>query len=326
MLLLRWLKEVTEKSSTLKTKVLYFGTPQFAAEILAYLAQHDVPVVGIVTQPDRPKGRSNTPEPTPVKKIASQCFPHVPIFQPEKASQEEFLEQISALKADLYVVVAYGQILSQKLLSIPAKGCINVHASLLPKYRGAAPMQRCLMAGDRETGVCIQKMVKQLDAGDVIATSKLEIPIEMTLGELQVALCTLSQTLLLQVLHDFEDQIPDAIPQDHSLATYASKIEPAEGEIKWSEPVEKIHNLIRAFSPRPGAWLWLEPQTKKMKVLRSQLIPDKRGTPGQIISHDGIVACGEGALRILEVQPEGKKIMRWEDWYRGVQNFKQFPV
>src|SRR5690242_4805655 len=115
------------KSSILKTKIIYFGTPQFAASVLEYLAQHNVPVVGIVTQPDRPKGRSNTPEPSPVKKIASHCFPNIPILQPEKASQEEFLQQLESLKADLYVVVAYGQILSQRLLSIPPKGCINVH-------------------------------------------------------------------------------------------------------------------------------------------------------------------------------------------------------
>ncbi|HSX12972.1 MAG TPA: methionyl-tRNA formyltransferase [Chlamydiales bacterium] len=308
----------------MKTKIVYFGTPQFAANVLEYLAQQNVPIVGIVTQPDRPKGRSNALEPSPVKKIAGQCFPNVPILQPEKASQEEFLQQLQSLNADLYVVVAYGQILTQKLLSIPPKGCINVHASLLPKYRGAAPMQRCLMAGERVTGICIQKMVRQLDAGDVIATAKMEIPQNMNLGELETSLCNISKTVLLQVIREFEDKIPDAIAQDHSLATYASKIDPAEGEIHWDEPAEKIHHLIRAFSPKPGAWIWLEPQVKKMKILRSELIPDQQGKAGTVLSKDGIVACGQGSIRILEVQPEGKKCMHWEDWYRGTKNLLSF--
>jgi methionyl-tRNA formyltransferase len=313
------------KSNILKTKVIYFGTPQFAASILEYLVQNHIPIVGIVTQPDRPKGRSLVLEPTPVKKITTQFSPQIPLFQPEKASNEEFLQNLKQLNADLYVVVAYGQILTQQLLSLPSKGCINVHASLLPKYRGAAPMQRCLMAGERETGVCVQKMVKQLDAGDVIAEAKIQIPIEMNLGELENALCELSKPLLLKVIQDFEDKIPDSKPQDPFLATYASKIDPIEGEIKWAESADKLHNLIRAFSPRPGAWTRINP-SKRIKILRSKIVPHTQGNPGAILSKDGIVACGFGALKILEVQPEGKKVMHWDEWYRGVQNLKTFPV
>ena len=314
------------KSSSLKSKIVYFGTPHFAAEILRYLAEHRVPIVGVVTQPDRPRGRSQQMAPTPVKEAAAELFPKVPVFQPEKASNEEFLQTLSLLQADLYVVVAYGQILSQKLLSQPVKGCINVHASLLPKYRGAAPMQRCLMAGEKETGVAIQKMVKQLDAGDVIATAKIFIPKEMVLGELEAQLCEVSKSLLLKVLREFDGGIPVATPQEHSEATYAPKIEPSEGEICWSDPAEKIHNLIRAFSPRPGAWAWLEGKTKKMKILRAHLGEDRKGTPGQILSKDGFVACGRGALQIVEVQPEGKRAMSWGEWSRGVSRFSHFPI
>lgn len=309
------------KSSSLKSKVVFFGTPHFAAEILRYLSEHRISIVGIVTQPDRPRGRSKQLVSSPVKEMAEEVFPNVPIFQPEKASNEEFLHALSLLHADLYVVVAYGQILSQKLLSLPAKGCINVHASLLPKYRGAAPMQRCLMAGEKETGVAIQKMVKQLDAGDVIAVAKIPIPKEMVLGELEAELCALSKPLLLQVIREFDAGIPEAMPQDHTLATYAPKIDPLEGEISWSDPAEKIHNLIRAFSPRPGAWTYLDGKTKKMKILRAHLVENRSGSPGQILSKDGLIACGQGALQVIEVQPEGKKVMTWSDWLRGVPSF-----
>ncbi len=314
------------KSSSLKSRIVFFGTPHFAAEILQFLAASQVPIVGIVTQPDRPRGRSDKPVFSPVKEAATICYPNVPLLQPEKASQDAFLHALFSLEADLYVVVAYGQILTQRLLSHPSKGCINIHASLLPKYRGAAPMQRCLMAGDKETGIAIQKMVKQLDAGDVIAEARIEIPIEMTLSELEKELCNVSKPLLLKVLQEFNDGIPESTPQDHALATYASKIEPEDGEIHWNDAAEKIHNLIRAFSPRPGAWSWLESKGKKIKILRSKLIADAQGTPGQVLSSDGIVACGRGAIQILEVQPEGKKAMTWGDWYRGSHKFSQFSL
>jgi methionyl-tRNA formyltransferase len=315
-----------EKSSSLKSKIVFFGTPHFAAGILRYLGSHGVPIVGVVTQPDRPRGRSLGVAPSPVKEVSLEILPDIPIFQPEKASEETFLQQISLLQADLFVVVAYGQILSQKLLSIPHLGCINVHASLLPKYRGAAPMQRCLMAGDKETGVAIQKMVKQLDAGDVIQSTKIKIPPEMNLGELELHLREVSKPLLLEVLKAFDFGIPNAAPQDHALATYAPKIAPEEGEICWRESAEKIHNLIRAFSPRPGAWVWLEPKSKKMKILRAQWVEGQKGVPGHMISKEGVIACGKGALRVIEVQPEGKKPMVWADWLRGASGFSCFPV
>src|SRR5262249_36053283 len=162
--------------------IVFFGTPSFAAEILHSLIEHKVPIVAIVTQPDRPKGRSLQVIPSEVKTIAEQHLPDVPIFQPEKASNAAFLAELKALPADLYVVVAFGQILPQSLLDIPKLGCINIHASLLPKYRGAAPMQRSLMHGDKHTGVAIQKMVRELDAGDVIAVSKIDVAEETTLG------------------------------------------------------------------------------------------------------------------------------------------------
>jgi methionyl-tRNA formyltransferase len=303
-------------------KIVFFGTPQFAALDLEYLLDHGVEVVAVVTQPDRPKGRSLQMTPSAVKALVLSKAPHIPILQPEKATEGLFLNELAALNADLFVVVAYGQILSQKLLDIPPLGCINVHASLLPKLRGAAPIQRAILTGETETGIAIQKMVRQLDAGDVIAVAKIPIGPDMTFGELEKALNDLSKPLLLEVIHKYAHGIPNATPQDQLLATYASKIELEEGEISWQNPACQIHNLIRAFSPRPGAWCWVQlgNDRKRLKILRSTLASGQ-GTPGEVLSL-GVIACGEGAIRLVEVQPEGKKAMAAADWFRGHPNVK----
>lgn len=300
-------------------KIIFFGTPSFAAECLQYLLSHHVEVAAVVTQPDRAKGRSLQLTPSPVKGVSLEKS--LPLFQPEKASDPLFLETLATFQADLFVVVAYGQILSQKLLDIPPLGCINVHASLLPKYRGAAPIQRCLMDGEKETGIAIQKMVRQLDAGDVIATSKTAIPLEMTFSELEAKLIELANPLLLQVIHQYGKGVPAATPQNHNLATYASKIELEEGEIHWNHPASKIHNTIRAFSPKPGAWCWIysSGDKKRLKILRSRPVSNQ-GAAGQLLSSEGVIACGEGAIELLEVQPEGKKGMKAADWLRGQKN------
>ncbi len=302
-------------------KIVFFGTPSFAAEILAYLLDNSVAIAAVVTQPDRPKGRSLQMAPSPVKALVQDRAPSLPLFQPEKSSNEEFLSRIAELKADLYVVVAFGQILPQKLLDIPPLGCINVHTSLLPKYRGAAPIQRALFNGDAETGVSIQKMVRQLDAGDVVAVEKLEIPLEMTYGELEVKLCSLAKPLLIKVLDLYKKGIPAGTPQDPAQVTYAAKVELEEGEIHWERPAFEIHNLVRAFSPRPGAWCWA--QSKRLKILRSRPHSSPQGRPGEILSlKDALIGCGEGALELLQVQPEGKKPMSGADWLRG----QKFPA
>ena len=308
-------------------KIVFFGTPLFAADLLRYLIEHHVSVVGVVTQPDRPKGRSLHLTPSPVKETVLEKIPNIPLFQPLKASEEGFLDSLRRLEADLYVVVAYGQILSQKLLAIPPFGCINVHASLLPKYRGAAPIHRVLMAGEKETGIAIQKMVRQLDAGDVIATSKIEIPEEMNFAELEAGLCALAKPLLLSVIHAYEKGIPDAAPQDHALATYASKIELEEGMIDWNRPAGEIHNLVRAFSPRPGAWCWVESagEKKRLKILKTEVVcftENRQEQPGGLFPSSEIVACGQDALRLIEVQPEGKRAMSASDWLRGQKTFQ----
>lgn len=301
--------------------ILFFGTPAFAAEILDSLIAQKISILAIVTQPDRPKGRSLQMTPSPVKEIAQKKLEGIPIFQPEKSSDPLFLEQIRELKADLYVVVAFGQILPQKLLDIPPLGCINVHASLLPKYRGAAPIHRCLMNGDVETGIAIQKMVKQLDAGDVIAESRIPIGPNMNFGELERALCDLSKPLLLRVLELYGKGIPPAVAQDSSKVTFAAKVEPEEGEVIWSKSAPELHNLIRSFSPRPGAWCWVSVggEKKRLKIFRT-ILESSSGKPGQILSLKNLsIACGEGALSLQEIQLEGKPRMGAADWVRGLK-------
>jgi len=306
--------------------IVYFGTPQFSAQVLDFLIAQGVPILGVVTQPDRPKGRSLQVTFSAVKEIARGKLSEVPIFQPERCSNPEFLENIAALKADLYVVVAFGQILPVKLLQIPPLGCINVHASLLPKFRGAAPIQRCLMNGDPVTGIAIQKMVKELDAGDVIVETRLDVPEEMAFGELEQSLCDLSKTTLLSVIKSYKSGIPAAVAQNHEDATYAAKIKPEEGQLHFDHTMDRLHNLVRAFSPRPGAWCWIESngEKKRLKILKAKKNP-LSGVPGSILSaKELIVACGEGSLHILDVQPEGKPRMSASDWLRGARRPLKF--
>lgn len=295
-------------------RIIFFGTPAFAAEVLHFLIENKVPVAAVVTQPDRPKGRSLALTPPPVKAIAQTHLPQIPVFQPEKASDPQFLEQLRQLGADLYIVVAFGQILNQALLDIPPLGCINVHASLLPKYRGAAPIHRCLLNGDTQTGISIQKMVRKLDAGDVIAESSIPIPQNMNFGELEKALCDLSKTLLMKVLDLYAKGVPPAIPQDPDQVTFAPKVEPEEGELDWAKSAQELHNLVRAFSPRPGAWcwVWVQGEKKRLKIFRTEV--------AQSSSKDFTAVCGFGFLKILEVQPEGKPRMSASDWLRGLKS------
>ena len=300
----------------MKLKIVFFGTPAFAAECLEYLLANGVQVCGVVTQPDRPKGRSLQLSPSPVKALVLKSASKIPLFQPEKASNAAFIQTLAQLGADLFVVVAFGQILTQTLLDTPLLGCINVHASLLPKYRGAAPIQRCLMDGENETGIAIQKMVKQLDAGDVIAVAKTAISEEMNFKELETELLELAKPLLLEVIKKYESGTPHATPQNEEQVSYAAKISMEEGEIHWDQSAGKIHNLIRAFSPRPGAWCKLA-NGKRLKILRSKLASGK-GPAGEFVGQNAVVACGDGSIQLIEVQPEGKKAMAAIDWLRGL--------
>jgi methionyl-tRNA formyltransferase len=307
-------------------KIVFFGTPAFASNCLHFLLDHGLHIIAVVTQPDRPQGRSLQVTPSAVKTSLLTRKLQIPIFQPEKASEPLFLEEIAKLKPDLFVVVVFGQLLPQKLLDIPRLGSINVHPSLLPKFRGAAPIRRALMEGERETGVVIQKMIRQMDAGNVLAVEKVEITPEMNHGELEELLLEKSKPLLLKVIQLYEKGEPLGVPQEHEKATFAPKISTEEGEIRWEEPAEKIHNKIRALSPKPGAWAWVHigEGKKRLKILRSKVVAG-HGTAGEFFSDT--VVCGSLALQLLEVQPEGKKVMSGADWFRGIQkNSKIFTL
>jgi methionyl-tRNA formyltransferase len=303
-------------------KIIFFGTPEFAANILCYLLENKVNVVAIVTQPDKEKGRSSNKRIT-VKDVAKKSCPNIPLYQPNNASDAGFLNQIRQHNADLFVVVAYGKILKQSLLDLPKLDTINVHASLLPKYRGAAPIQRSLLNGDEETGITIMKIAPELDAGDIISMKKLSISSTMNGKELETALCDLSKPLLLDVIKNFSIGNVEYLPQDDSKSTYASKIEANDKKIFWDKPAKQIHNLIRAFSPFPGAecLFSINGLTKRLKVKKSLVVPHS-GYPGEILFFEKdlfIVACKENALQLLEVQLEGKKKMPIKDFIHGIK-------
>jgi len=305
-------------------KIVFFGTPQFAANILTFLKEKNINVVAIVTQKDTPKGNSFI-EP-PVKKKALELFQKPPIFQPVKASDPEFIEEIKKLKPDLFIVVAYGQILKKALLDIPSKGCINIHASLLPKYRGAAPIQRAILNGEKTTGITIMKMVPQMDAGDIIALKEIEIG-EMNFKELEENLCAIAKPLLFDVISAYEKNQIKAYPQDEKLVTYAPKITLSDLEINFNNDALNIYNQVRAFSPIPGARCLIElhGEKKMMKILQCKVLDVKNSldAPGKVLKFEKdvfIIACKNQALQILKLQIEGKKAMDSIEFIRGVKN------
>lgn len=302
----------------MKKRVVFFGTPRFAATILSYLLEQGVNIVACVTKPDKPQGRSSTLVSPPVKKIALEH--NLPLFQPLKASTPEFAEEMRRFQPDLFVVVAYSEIFREILLTLPPLGCINVHASLLPKYRGAAPIQRAVMAGERETGVTIMRMVKELDAGEMYAVGKMAIGPEMTSGEVFEELAKVGGVELLKVVKRFEEGEVAGVAQDHSQATFAPKVTPQEGEIDWNRSAQELHNHIRGVTPKPGAWCWVEVKGERKRLaVKKACISNLNGRPGVILDGPGlIIACREGALSLLEVQLEGKKSLSTSEFLRGI--------
>lgn len=304
-------------------RIIYFGTPPFAAEVLKFLIENDIEVLAIVTKPDRPRGRSGKPAFSAVKELATTTYPDIPLYQPDKASTPAFEEEMRKYGADLFVVVAYGEIMKQPLLDLPKEGCINLHASLLPKYRGAAPIQFALLDGAKETGVTIIEMVLKMDAGDMLAQEKIPIPKEMNCAELEERLCLLGGETLLRVIRKFAYHNTQKKPQNPHEATYVQKIDPTMAEINWDQPAETAHNQVRAFSPRPGAWTEVEinGQWKRLKIFKTKVVEDKSkvGTTSSFSKNEWIVACRDGALSLLEVQLEGKKRLSIENFALAFQ-------
>lgn len=302
-------------------KVVFFGTPQFAADVLTYLLQHNVDIAAVVTRVDKPKGRSGNPMPTPVKQVALQN--NLPVYQPIRCSNPEFVEVLKTYDADLFVVVAYGEIVKENVLELPKKGCINVHPSLLPKYRGAAPIQRAIINGETQTGVCIMHMVKEMDAGDIISVATVPIDPNANYGELERTLCDLGAQTLLKVIHQIERGEASRLVQDPTQVTFAKKLELEDCQIDWNKPAQELHDLVRGTNPFPGAWCLVNVNgaEKRLKVLETAVEKELAGTPGDILSYGKnglIIACSQGALRIIQVKPEGKRAMPAADMMRGM--------
>lgn len=304
-------------------RVVFFGTPAFAVPSLEAVIASPHEAVAVVSQPDRPKGRGQQLQPTPTKQVA---LAHgIPVLQPTKIREEAFLQQIRDVHADLGVVVAFGRILPDALLAIPRLGMINVHASILPFYRGAAPIQRAVMAGDAETGVTIMRVASELDAGPTFSVGRVPIPPDATSGDMERVLAVLGAQLLLPVVDDLEGGRAVETPQDHARATFASKITKDEGVIDWREPAERVHNRVRGLQPWPLASTVLN-GTRIVLRRTGVRSPDRANgrsadlTPGRILAANGqmSVVCGNGTeLDIFELQPEGKRTMTAREFLAG---------
>ena len=299
-------------------RVLFWGTPDFATPPLRALIGEGFDVVGVVTQPDRPVGRSrSTCRPSAVKVIAEE--EGISVLQPERPRGEEFLDAIGRLQPDLSVVVAYGHILPRAVIDLPPRGTINIHASLLPKLRGAAPIQAAIRDGLAETGVTIMRMVPALDAGPVILQVPTPILEDETYGELALRLSELGALALVESLSLIELGSSLEFPQEEHLATYAPKIERAMTRIDWTASARVVCRVIRAYDPRPGAISTL--RGTEVKLFGARTAPVSSGSlPGEIVAidDDGLtVACGEAAVRVAAVQPAGKRRMTPDDWARG---------
>lgn len=292
------------------------GTPSFAVPSLDMLCQKHT-VVAVVTQPDRPNGRGKKVSISPVKEYALSA--KIPILQPERISQEDCVSQLKQYGADVFVVAAYGQILSEELLKIPPLGCINVHGSLLPKYRGAAPIQRAILAGESIMGVTIMYMAKKMDQGDMILKEKLAVDSAAKFGDVYDKLSELGAGALEQGLNLIVEGKADRIHQDEAEATYAPKIEKQDCHIDWTKTTTQIRNQIRGLDPRPGAYAYYQDQP--LKIWKAELVEDvMEGEPGEICFLDKkmfAVKTGDGALSVWEVQGPGGKRIPAEAYLRG---------
>lgn len=304
-------------------KIVFFGTPLFAATILERLAARYT-ISAVVTKPDQPVGRSSKPVSPAVKDVAERLS--IPVYQPVKCSTEEFANRLRAIGADLFVVVAYGEIISQLILDIPVLGCINVHASLLPKYRGAAPIHRALMNGEQESGISIIKMVKKMDAGDILGMKKVSIGPNVTFSELERMLCDVGGTCLFEVIEQIAQNATHPIVQPDEGVTFAPRVTPEESQIFWDRPVDQVHNLIRGTSMHPGAWCManINGNKKRLKILLSTIVDTEHcivpGTVVQCNKNGFVVSCGRGLLRIVTVQLEGKPVMPAAEFVKGIVN------
>ena len=293
-------------------RVLFMGTPEIAAVCLKALAREQE-IAGVFCQPDKPVGRRAVITPPPVKIAASELG--LPVFQPEKLRDGEAEKIIRQLNPDLIAVVAYGRILPREILDIPPLGCVNIHASLLPKYRGAAPIQRALLDDVKETGVCAMYMAEELDAGDIISARRVSVSDDDDAASLFVTMSVEGAKLLCSVVSDIENGVTRRTPQNSRLASFAPPIDKREGEFRWRDGAREIFCRVRAFSMWPNAYFVYDAKT--VKVLKARFA-ESAAPEGEILSLDPLtIAARGGALELLEVKPEGSRLMTGSEWAAG---------
>jgi methionyl-tRNA formyltransferase len=301
-------------------QIVFMGTADLAcASLKALLASREFTIAAAVTQPDRPKGRDLKMQPPPVKIAAQQAG--LRVLQPESARDPGFIAELTSLRPDAAVVAAYGQILPQSVLDVPRHGCVNVHASLLPKYRGAAPIQWAILNGETETGVTIMKVAAGLDAGDILSQRATVIGPDETGETLHDRLAAMGAELLVATLPLYVRGAITPRPQDNAAATYARKITKADGHLDWTQSATSLRRRVRALAPWPGAWVnWSTGGRSRLLKVRSVRVEERQGAPGEILQADKtglVVACGTDALRIEELQPEGARKMTAAEFLAG---------
>jgi methionyl-tRNA formyltransferase len=298
-------------------RLLFFGTPDFATPALRALICEGHDVIAVVTQPDRPQGRSRSElVPPPVKVVALE--EGIPVLQPDRPRGEEFLAELRAFEPDLSVVVAYGHILKQDLIDLPRLGTLNIHASLLPRWRGAAPIQAAILAGDTETGVSIMRLVLELDAGPVLLTLRTPIGPDETAGELTERLAEMGAEGIVEAVDLLELDGVEEVPQDAAAATFAPKIEREQARLVFTAPAANVARAIRAYDPKPGAWGLVN--GAEVRLFGARELPDRRGDSGEVleVGEAGmIIACGNGAVAVETVHPAGKRRLAALDWAQG---------
>jgi methionyl-tRNA formyltransferase len=298
-------------------RIVFMGAGEIGVPTLQALLNSEHEVVGVVTQPDKPVGRSQLIEPPPIKKALSGT--NIPVLQPARIKDRQAIEEIRALRPDVMVVMAYGQILPRGVLEIPEIACLNLHASLLPRWRGAAPIQAAIAAGDREIGITVMYMDEGLDTGDILLQRTIDILPADTGGALHDRLAGLAPETLLESLDLLAKGKAPRTPQDNAVATYAPKLKREDGKIDWSDPADAIERKIRAFDPWPGAFMTVSTDgTRNLKIFSATVI-DLRGKPGKILRSENelVVAAGADALSLGEVQLEGKRRMSAMEFLRG---------
>ena len=300
-------------------KVGFFGTPDFALKFLIYLHENNAEISFIVTQPASVSGRGKKINLSPVEKWGLEK--KLKVYSPTKVNEPNFRKDIKKKKVDFIIVVAYGNLIDNFIINSPKFLTINVHASLLPKWRGAAPIQRSILNDDKETGICVMKVEEKLDAGPIIKLEKIKINFDDNAGSIYKKMILIGRPLLVKAMKDIINDDHKMIIQKENLSTYAKKIKKSESRIKWEDNAEKINLMVRAFNPFPGAWTRISGDNKRIKILKSEVVKKK------IISHRNLVVgdvsdnlevkCGKGFLKIIELQLEGKKVLNGEEFLNG---------